>query len=223
MMHSANNTSALIIAAPSLAQQRVVVISFVLLTGALVWWQNADPSSDFVVQKFSQTPLPDVVAQLDFTSAEASWNGLEVDQYGNLKIGPMTQSALVDAIAVIQDESSELQTDRLALVLGKQFGETASQQIMELVPALKNYGEVEQRWWEKNGGRNPPPYEELFQLQNELLGKTLASTLFSEQRRLAKMMLASQNIHNDVSLTQAQKDAALMDLQKAFQEDAAND
>src|SRR5688500_8886756 len=110
---------------------------------------------------------------------------------------------------------------RMAFLLEKQFGATASQQIMELLPILKNYKEAEQRWWEENGSKNPPPHAELFRLQDELLGETLAKKMFSEQRRLATVMLANHKIRNDPSLTQTEKDQALRDLQKTFQEKGA--
>jgi lipase chaperone LimK len=42
----------------------------------------------------------------------------------------------------------------------------------------------------------------------------LAKQMFSEQRRLTNMMLASQQIRNDARLTQAEKERALSDLQK---------
>jgi hypothetical protein len=216
-MSSVNNASTLIIGIPSIGQQRITVLIFLLIIGALAWWQDTGNSSDHRVQKLMRTPLPDVIAQLDFTSAEASWSGLRMDQKGNLEINGMTQAALADAIALIDGDASESKMARIALLLEKQFGATTSQQIMELLPALEHYGKVERRWWEENGSRNPPAYEELFQLQDDLLGKDLAKKLFAEQRRLTKMMLASQQIHNDPSLTQAQKEQALMDLQRNFE------
>ena len=110
---------------------------------------------------------------------------------------------------------------RMAFLLEKQFGAAASQQVMELLPVLKDYKEAEQRWWVENGSRNPPPHAELFRLQDELLGETLAKKMFSEQRRLVNMMLASQRIRNDDSLTQTEKDQALMALQQTVQEEGA--
>lgn len=218
-----NTASKPAISTPSIVQQRIILIVFLGVTSVVVWWQNAGGGSNHPVQKFSTTPVPSVVAELDFANAEASWSGLRIDPQGNLKIDAMTESALLDAIALMHDQTSELQMARMALLLEKQFGATATQQIMELLPIIKNYKEIEQRWWEENGSRHPPAYAELFQLQDELLGSTLATTMFSEQRRLAKMMLASQQIQNDTSLTQVQKDQALVDLQKAFQKGASNE
>jgi len=210
---------------PSIAQQRIVLVVFLAVIGAVVWWQNAGGSSNYPVQKFSKTPVPNVVAELDFTNAEAAWSGLQIDPQGNLKVDALTETALVDAIALMHDETSELASElvgaRLAFLLEKQFGATASRQIMELLPKLKNYKEIEQRWLEENISRDPTPYAELFQLQDELLGKTLAEKMFSQQRRLARTMLASHQIRNDPGLTQVEKDRALIQLQKTDQAEAA--
>jgi hypothetical protein len=232
-MSSTKNASIPAMVTPSIVQQRIILVVFLAVIGAVVWWQNAG-GYNYAVQKFSKTPVPDVVEKLDFASAEAAWSNLKIDPQGNLQIDARTETALVDAIALIHDQpsqraselASELASEsasesamaRMALLLEKQFGATASQQIMALLPILKNYKEIEQRFWEKNGNRNPPPHAELFQLQDELLGKTLAETLFSEQRRLANVMLASHQIQNDTKLTQAEKDQALMKLQKTLQE-----
>ena len=191
--------------------------------GAVVWWQNTG-SGDYPVQKFSSTPLPDAVATLDFTSAETSWSDLHFDSEGNLTINALTEAALMDAVALLQDQTSA----RIALLLEKQFGANASQQIMALLPQLKRYQEIEQAWWEENGGNNlsanePPPHAQLFQLQDELLGEELARQLFSEQRRLMTMMQASHRIRNDTSLTPAEKEQALMELQSNFQADAPSE
>jgi hypothetical protein len=211
----------LAIATPSIVQQRIVLVVFLVVIGAAAWWQNAGGRSDYPVQKFSQTPVPDVFDELDFTIAEAAWSGLQIDSQGNLKIDALTETALVDAMDLLQGQASELPMARMAFLLEKQFGATASQQIMELLPILKNYKEAEQRWWAENGSKNPPPHAELFRLQDELLGETLAKKMFSEQRRLVSMMLASHQIRNDAALTQTEKDRALMDLQKSVQEEGA--
>lgn len=211
----------LAIATPSIVQQRIIVVVFVVVIGAVLGWQTAGGSADYPVQKFSQTPVPDEFAELDFTNAEAAWSGLTIDSQGNLQIDALTETALIDAMALMQGQASELPVARMAFLLEKQFGATASQQIMELLAALQNYREAEQRWWVENGSSNPPPHAELFRLQDALLGETLAEKMFSEQRRLVNMMLASQRIRNDDSLTQTEKDQALMVLQKTVQEEGA--
>jgi hypothetical protein len=209
----------LAIATPSIVQQRIILVVLLVVIGAVAWWQNAGGSSDYPVQKFLQTPVPDGVDELDFTIAEAAWSDLTIDSQGNLKIDALTETALVDATALMHDKASEQPMARMAFLLEKQFGVTASQQIIELLPILKNYKEMEQRWWEENGSKNPPPHAKLFQLQDELLGKKLAKQLFSEQRRLLTMMLATHQIRNDASLTQAEKDHALINLQRPAHEE----
>ena len=211
----------LAIATPTIFQQRMILVVFSVLIGAVVWWQNAGDSAEYPVQKFSRTPDPDVVDGLDFTSAEAGWSGLKIDANGNLQIDTLTETALIDAMALMGDQSSGRPMARMAFLLEKQFGATASRQIMELLPVLKAYKEAEQRWWEENGSKNPPPHAELFRLQDELLGETLATKMFSEQRRLANMMLATQLIRNDATLTQQEKDQALLELQKTIEEEGA--
>jgi hypothetical protein len=211
----------LAIATPSIVQQRIILVVFLVVIGAVVWWQNAGGNADYPVQKFSQTPVPDGFDELDFTNAEAAWSGLTIDSQGNLQIDALTETALIDAMVLMQGQASGLPMARMAFLLEKQFGAAASQQVMELLPVLKDYKEAEQRWWVENGSRNPPPHAELFRLQDELLGETLAKKMFSEQRRLVNMMLASQRIRNDDSLTQTEKDQALMALQQTVQEEGA--
>jgi len=223
-MFSVNNfpiniSSKLISTVPSIFQQRIILIVFLVIIGAAVCWQNTG-STNYPVQKFLKTP---VLVVVDFTMAESAWSGLQFDPQGNLKIDGLTETALLDAIALMHDQTSELEMARMALLLEKQFGATASQQIMALLPILKNYKEMEQRWWEENGSNNlsadkPPAYSELFQIQDELLGETRAKLMFFEQRRVIGMMLASYQIQNDMSLTQAEKDRALMKLQSNSQD-----
>lgn len=225
---SSNNNPTLTISTPSIALQRIILLIFLTAIGAMVWWQNSGGAVNYANQKFSLTPLPQAIAELDFTNAEASWSNLRFDSQGNLKIDAQTEPALLDAIALLDEQSSEQQLTRMALLLEKQFGAKASENIMTLLFKVKNYKEIEQRWWEEHGGNNlsankPPAYGELFKLQDELLGESLATKLFAEQRRLAQMMLASQQIQNDSSLTQAEKDRALQELQLRFQEGAPND
>jgi len=211
----------LAIAAPSIVQQRIILVAFVVVIVGSVWLQGAGDSTNYPVQKFSQSPVPGVLGELDFTSAEAGWSGLRLDSQGNLRIDALTETALIDAVALMQGNASEPAMTRMAFLLEKQFGSAASQQILALLPLLKNYKEAEQRWWAENGSRNPPPHAELFRLQDELLGETLARKMFSEQRRIANMMLASQQIRNDARLTQAEKDQALMELQKTVNDEGA--
>jgi Proteobacterial lipase chaperone protein len=211
-----------VIATPSIVQQRIILVVFVVVIGLLVWWQYAGDNVGYPAQKFQPISLPDGFGELDFTNAEAGWSSLTIDSQGNLQIDALTETALVDTIALMQGPASEQAMPRIAFLLEKQFGATASQQIMELLPMLKNYKEAEQRWWAKNGSGDSPPHAELFRLQDELLGETLAKKLFSEQRRLANMMLASHRIRNDASLTQTEKDQALMDLQKTVQDEGAS-
>jgi hypothetical protein len=211
---------------PSIAQQRIILVVFSAAIAALAWWQSIGGRADYpeqkLVQKLSPALAPDVVEKLDFTNIEAAWSGLRIDSRGNLQVDALTDTALSDAIALIRDQpskpASELAMARTGFLLEKQFGATASRQVMELLSVLKHYKEAEQKFWEENGGKNPPPHAELFQLQDEMLGKTLAEKLFSEQRRLATVMLASQQIQNDTTLTQAEKDQALMELQTTLQE-----
>ena len=208
----------------SIAQQRTVLVVFVMLIGVAAWWQNADGGVDRPVRKFSPTLAPEVFSGPDFTNAEAAWRDLRLDARGNLQIDALTESALLDAMALLNGPHAEASKARMALLLEKQFGATAARQVMELLPRLQRYRQAEQRWWAEKGGRNPPPHEELFQIQDELLGETLAQQLFSEQRRLVKLMLASQQIRNDANLTAAQKAQALMTLQQgAGQRDASHE
>jgi len=207
------------IATPSIVQQRIVLVVFAALIGAMVWWQNVGAGGDYPVKKFSRAEVPGAFEELDFTNAEAGWSSLRIDSHGNLQIDALTETALADAMALMQGPSSERSTTRMAFLLEKQFGVTASHQVMELLPMLKSYKEAEQRWWEENGSRNPPPHAELFRLQDEILGETLARRMFSEQRRIANLMLATQRIRSDGSLTQAERDQALIDLQNAAREE----
>jgi len=223
-MSAFKNVSMPAIRPPSIAQQRIIVVVFSVVAGAVERRQNAGGSANHPVRKFSTTPVPNVVDELDFTNAEAAWSNLQIDTQGNLKIDALTETALSGAIALMHDQpsapDSELAMARMAFLLERQFGAAASQQIIELLPLLKHYAETQQRWWEANGSRIPPPYAELFLLQDELLGETLAKKLFSEQRRLVRTMLATQQIRNDGSQTQAEKDLALMDMQKPLKEAA---
>jgi hypothetical protein len=221
-MSFVENAAMPLVDTPSIAQQRTVLAVLVVVIGAGVWWQNTGVSSDYPVQKYSQTAVPDVSHKLDFTSAEAAWSGLTIDSQGNLNIDALTESALVDALAMMNEQTSEQAMMRMAFLLKKQFGLIASQQILELLPILKTYKEAEQRWWETNGSRTPPPHAELFQLQDQLLGEKLAKTMFSEQRRLLNMMQAIQQIRTDASLTETQKEQALMDLQQGVPEEDAS-
>ncbi|MGI1680253.1 MAG: hypothetical protein K6L75_16045 [Cellvibrionaceae bacterium] len=219
---STNTTSVLAVSRPFIFQQRIILIIFSVIISTLVWWQSAKVSINHSVQKFTITAIPDIVAELNFTNAEAAWSYLQTDSEGNLKINAQLESALVEAIDVMQDQTSESQVARMGLLLEKQFGPTASQQFVALLPALKNYKEIEMRWLEKNNSNNfstkkTPDHAELFQLQDELLGEALAEKMFSEQRRLAIMMSASLEIRNDINLTEAEKKQAMIDLQTRFQ------
>ncbi|MGH1471100.1 MAG: hypothetical protein ACRBCS_07890 [Cellvibrionaceae bacterium] len=225
---STDKAPALAISQHSMFQQRIILIVFAVVVGALVWWQSADSFDDDIVQTFSIAPLPADIADLDFTFAEAAWSELQIDAEGNLKIDATLESAMVEAIAVMDGQLLELQLARMAFLFEKQFGKTASQQFMTLLPALKHYKEMEQRWWEKNTANTlaedkltanePPNYAELFQLQDELLGKTVAKKMFFDQRRIAIMMSTSLQIRNDGNLTEAEKKQALLDMQARFPE-----
>ena len=203
-------------ATPSIFQQRIILVVFLIVIGLLGWRQN-DGSARYAahpIQKFSHARSADALDELDFTNAEASWSALQLDSEGNLQIDALTETALLDAMTLTQGHAPEQSMKRMAFLLEKQFGARASQQVMELLPKLKNYKEAEQRWWAENSSRDPPPHAELFDLQDDLLGEALAKQMFSEQRRLTNMMLASQQIRNDARLTQAEKERALSDLQK---------
>lgn len=204
---------------PSMLQQRIVLVAFAAIMGIVILWQNAGDSGAYSVRKFSKSVVPADVATLDFEAAEAAWSGLHLDAYGNLRIDALTETALVDALSFMDDPAS---MKRMAFLLEKQFGQTAALQIMELLPTLKNYKDLEQRWLTKNAASNPPPYAELFNLQDELFGATVAEKLFSTQRHLANLMLRTHEIQDDANLTQAQKDLALHEVQKSVQAERAS-
>jgi hypothetical protein len=213
----------LAISAPSITQQRIILVAFVLFIAAVAWWQSADLSVDSPVRKFLPTPLPESVNRLDFTSAEGAWSSLSIDAQGNLQIDALTETALGEAMTLMQGPDPERTMERMAFLLEKQFGRTASRQVMAVLPVLQNYKAAEQRWWAENAAKNPPPHAELFRLQDELLGEALAQQLFSEQRRLMTMMAASQQIRNDTNRTPAEKEQALTDLQKTRIEGAPSE
>jgi len=204
-------------------RQRLALVVLFILGGAAAWWQNAGEMPTASVKTFSATELPPAVADLDFTSAAASWSDLHVDAQGALKIDGRLELALSETIALTRDEAFEAQAARIALLIEKQLGASASRQFAELLPVLQNYKEAEQRWWQENGRHSPPPYADLFALQDDMLGEALAAQLFADQRRMANVMLASYQIQHDESLTQAQKDRALMDLQSGFGEAGLDD
>jgi hypothetical protein len=212
-MPSAKNASVPTFGAPSIVQQRIVVTVLVAMIAAAVVWQGSEDGASATVRKFSNAAISDV----DFTNAEAGWSGLQIDAQGNLKINALTETALQDAIAVMQNHASERAMARMALLLERQFGTTGSQQIMTLLPVLKAYKEAELRWWAEHGNKNPLPHAALFKLQDSLLGELLADKLFSEQRRLLSMMQASQQIRDNAELTPAEKEEALKNLQKPLQ------
>lgn len=201
----------------SIAQHRTVLVLFVALIAAAVVWQNACEGIEYHrAQKFSPAAA---LGEIDFTDAEAAWRDLKIDSQGNLVVDALTESSLLDAMTFVNDQHAGKSMERMAFLLEKQLGATATRQIVELLPRLQRYKEAEQRWWTENGSRIPPPHEELFQLQDQMLGETLAKELFSEQRRLMKLMLASQQIRNDARLTPTQRDQALMNLQMAAHPD----
>ncbi len=205
-----------VFATPSIARQRIVLVVFAACVAAAAGWQHASKDHDYPAQIFVQTKLPANVSSIDFTNAEAAWSTLQFDAQGRLQIDALTESALADAISLM---TSEAATARVGFLLEKQFGAHAGQQIMELLPKLKRYKEAEHRWWLENASEHPP-HAQLFQLQDELLGEALAAKLFSQQRRLVDLMLATHRIRNDANLTEQEKEAALLKLQTA-PEDAA--
>lgn len=215
LMNSASTTT---IREPSIKQLRVILIIFLSTIIVVIWWQNTAGTTSYSVQKISTTPIAKNAAELDLTTAEGAWSGLEFDLDGNLEINARTEASLVDTIPLIEGKSSEPKMARIGLLLEKQFGANASQQIIALIQTLKDYKEAEQHWWKENINTIPPAHTELFQLQDEFFGKTQAKKMFSQQRRYRIMMLASYQIKNNTNLTQAEKDQQLIALHKAFQE-----
>ena len=212
----------LAIATPSIVRQRIILVVFLVVIGGVELLQSFSDNSGYSVEKFSLTAMPGDAGATDFAMAEAAWSGLQFDSQGNLKIDALTETALLDAVALTQGEGAEQRTARMAFLLEKQFGSAASEQVMKLLPVLKAYKQAEQRWWQENGSKTPPPHAELFALQDRLLGGTLAKKMFSEQRRLVNIMLASQQIRNDARLSATEKDQALMRLQQGGTEEGAS-
>ena len=218
-MPSSNSSTTPLTNAPSMIQLRIVLIGLLLTSGAAVWWQSAGGNANHAVQKLSKTPVPDAVANIDFADAEASWSDLQIDAQGNLTIDAHTASALSETNALMTGDAFDLQTARIALLMERQLGATPAKQFMQLLPLLRSYEAVEQRWWAEHGSKQPPPFAKLFELQDDFLGDELAKALFSEQRRMAEMMLASHEIRNDPSLTETEMDKALRELQRAFEDE----
>ena len=207
---------------PTVFQQRMTLILFLVVIGVLIWWQNTNVVIVQSVQKFSATELPSEVLALDFGATEDSWSGLSVDAQGSLVIDAHLESALVQVNSLLAGDKSEIKKERMTLLLNKQFGKAAAQEFIELLPVIKTYKEAEQRWWAENGKEVPPPFEGLYQLQDKMLGPELARTMFYEQRRLTKLMQANFQITNDGSLSQEEKEQALKELRQEFQEDVPN-
>lgn len=207
---------------PSIFLQRVILLVFLIFMALVVWWQNAGSTADHPVKEFSKTPLPEAVANQDYSAIEDAWSELQTDDEGNLKIGSKTESALVHVIDLINSDQAELKMQRLEFLLEKQFGTAASQQFIDLLPRLQKYKEAERRWWVENGTTIPPAYDELYRLQDKIMGEHLAQKLFSEHRRHSKLMQDNFRINNDVTLSQDEKQQALMELQQRFQESEPN-
>jgi len=200
---------------PSIVLQRITLVIFAAVAAALVWWQQSNQVDSQPLQKFEPVPLAEGVSELDFGAAEAAWSDVIFDGRG-FAIDAKTEIALSEVIALMSDEAFDSQMQRIAFLVEKQFGSDIAEQFAGLLPSLKKYKDIEQRWWEENGNKLPPAYAELFQLQDEILGAALAEKLFSDQRRLASVMLTGYQIQNDQSLTQAEKDQALLDLHGRF-------
>lgn len=223
-MSSVSNGSTPIQNKATIARQHIILVLLLMVIGALVWWPHAGGSAPQPVQKLSMPPLPDAIAEMDFTYAESAWNELRLDPAGNLLINAQTESALSETAVLLQNPgygqaAFTQQRARVALLLEKQLGANLSQQFMQLLIPFISYKAAEARWFEANDDNYPPPFAELFQLQDELLGEALAAQIFAGQRRMAAMMLASHQILHDPNLTEDEKDQALIDLQDAFQDE----
>lgn len=213
----------LFIKAPSVVLQRIIIVVLFSAVGAATWWQNPENNDSYTVRKVTARPLASDVSDIDFGAAEAAWSEVEINSAGTFAINASAELALSEVIALMSDEAFDVQLERMALLVEKQFGGGVQREFAELLPVLKNYQDLEQRWWEENGSTMPPAYAELFRLQDEVVGEDLASKLFSEQRRLAKMMLAGYHIQNDAELTQEEKDQALANLQSSFEVGGVNE
>jgi hypothetical protein len=206
------NTSMLTFATPSIATQRLAVAAFLASLVTLTWWQGAGDLEPRV-RKFLPAPLPAEVREFDFSHAEASWSQLTIGSAGNFLIDSMTEPALSEATDIIRSQGTGATLSRLGFLLEKQFGDVAGRQLMELLPRLAAYKNAEQQWWAENADKTLPRYEELFALQDDFLGKTVAQQMFSDQRRVMTLMLESQRIRNDPTLTEAEKALSLQKLQ----------
>ncbi len=202
----------------SIMQQRLLMVTLVALVTIVVSWLNGRFDYSAPIIKVAPPQVAEEASQLAFMNAESSWSYLEFDDEGQLIIDGRTESALIDAIALLHYQTADSQIERMSLLLEKQYGARRSQQILELLPVLKNYKEIEQDWWKEHAQLQPVPHDELFALQDQVLGKELAGKLFSEQRRLMQLMIASNEIENNPELNEEQKQHALMKLNQSFQE-----
>lgn len=208
----------------TIVQQRIIAGVLAALLASAAAWQASGDAGSYPVQKILQTPQPDTVDALDLSSAEAAWSELTIDAHGDLRIDAMTEPALAETIALLDEFPSQPVTSRIAFLLEKQFGASTSQQILALLPKLQRYKQAEQRWWETHADDESPPHEQLFRMQDELLGAELAQAMFAEQRRVWSLMMETHRIRSDPNLTPEEQEAALLELQqRARLEDGAGE
>ncbi|BFM05808.1 hypothetical protein [Halioxenophilus aromaticivorans] len=132
-------------------------------------------------------------AQLDFNRAEAGWSELSWSRDGRLLIDNRTEPALSALVETMVAADSLLKSQRISILLEKQFGQRRGQQVVTLVNQLVAFKKREQAWLSRNADQTPPPFAELMALQDEAFGADVAAQLFAGQRQVMQVILNSQS------------------------------
>ncbi len=203
---------------PIVWQRSLLGLLFVALVIHFFWRDSASNHSGMV--EINPPSLSADLQNFHYGELEIAFADLRFEQE-SLVIDASTESQFSIVLDQFPDGLKPAQLDRIRFLLEQQFNRDKSQKIVALMDKLSTYKQQEKIWWEtkiQTGATQAgiEKHDQLFDLQDQLLGKDLAQALYSEQRRMTRYMAMTYAIENDDSLNEEQKQQALEEMAKTL-------
>lgn len=211
----------------SLGFQRVLLLILLVLVGLHFFLTTAN-KHDGALTKISEPALAAELRSFDYSAMELAFAAMPLDDDQRLVIDANTQVNLSNAaehLIATQLVTGQSPTkpsnevlDRVALLLTKQMPARAAAQVDDIFRRYVSYhfNSLSLR----QGHEQPHSLEEeiehfelLSALQDRELGLQLSEALFGQHRRLARLMFASRRLDQDQSLSPAERQARMRELQ----------
>ena len=215
-----------------------VLIAFTMLAATLFRLQISQPTPDknsavltpqswqYPNKVKDQSPIARQHWGFDFTKAEWILHKLPRNKVGEIHFNNEASGLINSAIQTLNGPLSEVDLNRVRWLIEKSFPGNNGQQLALITLQYYNYLSARDSFQRSASDSQLQHaikhHQQTMRLQQTIFGPAMAQQLFAERNHLRSHLLARQAIHTNLTLTTAQKQQRLLQLDDDFRQRQAS-